>query len=222
MPEQTRNNTAGRDAPLAARKVWLTFDNGPHPEYTPRILDVLKARNVVATFFVVGQNVECYGRHLVERAHGEGHGIGNHTFSHKYLTTLSEPEVRAEILRTESLIADLLGPFKLFRPPYGDSNAMVDRVIKELGYLKVLWQADTFDWNPAYQPRQWVQRGVDEVRAHAQSIVLAHDKFATTADHVAEFLDGIASLGPVTFERFWPMGLARMGAGTAYPLTSRR
>ena len=214
MPEGPASTTLTRDAPPAARKVWLTFDNGPHPEYTPRILDVLKARNVVATFFVVGENVEREGKDLLYRAHREGHGIGNHTFSHKHLMSLSEPEVRAEIVRAESLIADLLGPFKAFRPPYGESNAMVDRVIKELGYLKILWNADTFDWNPAYQPCRWVQQGVDQVRSQTRSVILAHDKFATTADHVAELIDGIESLGPVSFERLSPLSLLRLRAVT--------
>jgi peptidoglycan/xylan/chitin deacetylase (PgdA/CDA1 family) len=209
MPEQSGSDVLSRNAPLAARKVWLTFDDGPHPQHTRKILDILKARRVVATFFVRGENVQRVGKELLQRAHGEGHGIGNHTFSHKRLMSLSEPEVRAEIVRTESLIADLLGPFKLFRPPYGQSSAMVDRVIKELGYLKVLWHADTRDWNPDYQPDRWVEHGIDQVRLQARSIVLAHDKFATTADHVADLIDGIESLGPVDFERLWPASLPR-------------
>jgi peptidoglycan/xylan/chitin deacetylase (PgdA/CDA1 family) len=212
MPEESRSTVVPGNAPLAARKVWLTFDDGPHPQHTRRILDVLKARGVVATFFVRGENVERAGTDLLQRAHGEGHGIGNHTFSHKRLPNLSEPEVRAEIVRAESLIADLLGPFKLFRPPYGQSSAMVDRVIRELGYLKILWHADTRDWNPDYQPDRWVRHGVEQVRSQARSIVLAHDKFATTADHVADLIDGIESLGPVAFERFWPASVPRLRA----------
>src|SRR5690606_9438289 len=102
------------------RRVWLTFDDGPHPEHTPRVLDTLKAHGVHATFFVIGRMVERNGTDLLKRARDEGHCIGNHSETHPRLTRLSEDEVRREVLRTDERIAEFLGEPKVFRPPYGD------------------------------------------------------------------------------------------------------
>ncbi len=194
--ESTRDET---------RKVWLTFDDGPHPQHTVTILDALKAEGIVATFFVVGQNVTTAGKKLLRRARGEGHCIGNHSFSHRNMESLSEQEVRSEILSTEALIADLLDPVKIFRPPFLASNAMIDRIVAELGYLKILMNVDTLDWDPAYQPDRWVQHGVEQIRQQEKSVVMAHDDRDTTAAHVSDFLHGILGIGRTTFRRCGPV-----------------
>src|ERR1700756_2283298 len=94
----------------------LTFDNGPDPGVTPRVLDVLAARAVKATFFVVGAKLARH-RELAERAHREGHWIGNHTYTHS--APFGEQDAataRAEIERTQALLGDLAHPDRLFRP----------------------------------------------------------------------------------------------------------
>jgi len=185
---------------MANKRIWLTFDDGPHPQHTKTILDVLKAEGISATFFVLGTNVRQVGKALLRRARKEGHRIGNHSFSHRDLTKLSDQEVRREITSTEALIGDLLGSEKLFRPPYGRSNATVDQSIRELGYRQALWSVNTLDWIPACQPDWWVQFGVDQILKRESSVVLAHDIHERTADHLADFIERIERIGDVTFE----------------------
>jgi peptidoglycan/xylan/chitin deacetylase (PgdA/CDA1 family) len=182
------------------KKIWLTFDDGPHPRYTEAILEVLKTKRKSATFFVLGSRVNQVGTGLLRRALNEGHRIGNHSFSHRCLTKLSLDDVRQEIASTETLIADFLGSDKLFRPPYGRSNSTVDQAISELGYRKTLWTVDTLDWIRASESDCWVRHGVELVRCRTTAIVLAHDIHEATADHLADFIDRVERLGAVTFE----------------------
>jgi peptidoglycan/xylan/chitin deacetylase (PgdA/CDA1 family) len=177
--------------------VYLTFDDGPHPRHTPAILDVLADRGFRATFFVLGRNVRRAGTAMLERARAAGHRIGNHAFSHRDLTTIPEAQVHREIARTESLIADVLGPGRLFRPPYGAWNGAVARVVEDLGYHHVSWNVDTRDWNPEYQPDEWVRFAFDQIRGRERSVVLAHDIHRTTADHLADLLRLIEGIGGV-------------------------
>jgi peptidoglycan/xylan/chitin deacetylase (PgdA/CDA1 family) len=183
---------------IAAKKVWLTFDDGPHPECTEKVLDVLKAYRIGATFFVLGASVERWGTAILERMGAEGHSIGNHAYSHTDLTTRTESEVRNEIRRTETLIGHLPNTERVFRPPYGASNSTVDRVARELNYRKVLWNVDTRDWDSAYQPNQWVERALSRVLRRKRSVVIAHDIHKTTADHLADLIEQI---GHACFER---------------------
>src|SRR4051812_12128214 len=148
----------------AAKKVWLTLDDGPHPRNTQAILEILDRHDIKATFFVVGRNVAAHGS-LVQRAFQMGHRIGNHSYTHPKLTEMSESQVESELERTDRLIAEYTGDEKVFRPPYGLHNAMVDRVAARLGYRVVLWNVDTQDWNRRYQPDRWVQHGLDQIRA---------------------------------------------------------
>jgi len=182
----------------AKKKVWLTFDDGPHPEYTDAILHVLEQNAISATFFVLGSNVARIGKAVVERIGAGGHCIGNHGYSHRDLTLLTLGEVRDEITRTEALIYSSPKAPKVFRPPYGASNPTVDRVVRELGYRKVLWNVDTRDWDPMCQPDQWVERAVNQIRGRQRAVVVAHDIHKTTADHVGTL---IARIGSATFLR---------------------
>jgi peptidoglycan/xylan/chitin deacetylase (PgdA/CDA1 family) len=199
-----RAEAAGLSTPQSAaggsKKIWLTFDDGPHPRHTEAILDVLKAKAKSATFFVLGSCVNQVSMSLLERALDEGHRIGNHSFSHRRLTELSMKEIRHEIASTEALIGKLLGAEKLFRPPYGSTNARADRAIRALGYRKVLWNVNTLDWIPAAQPDWWVEFGVNQVSGRASSVVLAHDVHQRTADHLAYFIERVERLGDVSFE----------------------
>ena len=97
--------------------VAMTFDDGPHPQNTPRLLDILRTRNIKATFYVIGRNVDRYP-HIVRRIVAEGHEIGNHTYTHRKLTTLSNSELLREMRRTEDAIvrAAAVKP-RTMRPP---------------------------------------------------------------------------------------------------------
>ncbi len=120
------------------KRLALTFDDGPHPRHTPRLLEVLSARGIRATFFLVGRRVRRYAD-LVERIAREGHEIGNHGDHHVPLTLLPTPLVRREITVTERLITDAAGVRpRLLRPPMGWFNDRVIAVARALGYLPVV------------------------------------------------------------------------------------
>ena len=175
-------------------QIHLTFDDGPHPVNTPKLLDELRQAGVSATFFVLGKNLEKpRGKELVERAAAEGHQIGNHSYSHPHLTELSGARIREEILKTEELIGGADKGVKVFRPPYGHRNSLVDRVARELGYSLVSWTVDSLDWDPKHQ-HSWVQHAAELIVTQDRSIVLAHDVHATTVENVGSLIANIRKL----------------------------
>jgi peptidoglycan/xylan/chitin deacetylase (PgdA/CDA1 family) len=128
------------------KKVALTFDDGPENDWTPKILAVLKEKQVKATFFVIGQQAKAYPD-MLRKIDAEGHIIGNHTFDHTDLTKLDAPAVTKEIEECASLIHSIIGKTpKLVRPPYGFHNDIVDTVIYSRNNMIILWSLDTDDW----------------------------------------------------------------------------
>jgi peptidoglycan-N-acetylglucosamine deacetylase len=182
------------------KQVWLTFDDGPHPVRTAKVLDVLSSHGITACFFLIGKNAEQFPA-LVARIEREGHRVGNHTYAHPQLTTLTAAKVREQLLRTERILGTHLKSPKLFRPPFGAHNATVDSVVAGLGYRTILWNVDTVDWNKAFQPDKWVTHGLAQIKARNNSVVLNHDIHATTAAHLDTFIRKIKRLGNVTFMR---------------------
>lgn len=182
------------------RSVWLTFDDGPKPGTTPKVLDVLAAHGITAVFFLIGKQAALHPE-LVKRIAREGHRIGNHTYNHPKLTSLSRARVKEEIVKTEQLIKPYVSGRKLFRPPYGAHNAMVDDVTASLGYRTIIWNVDTVDWNRAYQPTRWVQHGIDQIKARSESVVLNHDIWKSTADNLDLFIRRIKAIGNVRFRK---------------------
>lgn len=127
-----------------AKVIYLTFDDGPWVPYTQQILDVLADNDATATFFVVGEMVTQQPR-LIQKIKAAGHAIGNHTWSHPMLTTLSDSEVRAELIRTEKAVGrENMGA--CMRPPYGDTDDRVRALSKQGGYKTVLWTHWAMDW----------------------------------------------------------------------------
>lgn len=152
--------------------IALTFDDGPHPLYTEKILDLLKKYDAKATFFVIGENLKLY-KETVKKAVDEGHEIGNHTYTHPHLSGLNEEELLQEIKKNEYLIEALTKkPTSLFRPPEGYCGKSVRTLIKERGYRAILWDVDTRDWagTSAAEIIKMVQETV-----HPGSILLFHD-----------------------------------------------
>jgi peptidoglycan/xylan/chitin deacetylase (PgdA/CDA1 family)/LysM repeat protein len=183
--------------PAAAdRTVALTFDDGPRPDSTPAVLDVLRARGVTATFFVTGSNAARYPD-LVRRIVAEGHAVGNHTWSHPDLSGLSPAGRVAEIERTTQAIVDATGTAPcFFRGPYGiHRSASIAGPAWERGMTVVGWTLDTRDWttpagwSPAFQ-RQIVDAATAPAGAHP--IVLLHDGGGDRQNTVAA-LDPIIS-----------------------------
>lgn len=154
------------------RKVAITFDDGPHPGFTPRLLALLKKHDVKATFFVVGEMAERHPE-LVKAMSDDGHSVGNHTFHHVKLTRIRKDKVYIEIQACGEAIREITGKTpRLFRPPGGDFNNQVASIAGSLGYVTVLWTDNTHDYlNPGQaevmeRSTRWVENG---------SILLMHD-----------------------------------------------
>jgi peptidoglycan-N-acetylglucosamine deacetylase len=162
--------------------VYLTFDDGPSP-YTPAILDVLRATRSTATFFEVGFR---QAEHPATPAHvrARGSNIGNHTYSHWDLTTLTSAEIRSQVAR---------GPrSKCVRPPFGATNPRVRRVLTQQGLRQVLWTADTLDWKrPGVMH---IVKAATGPNVRAGSIVLMHDGGGDRSQTVAALPGIIATL----------------------------
>lgn len=153
--------------------VALTFDDGPHPEYTPRLLDILRHNGVRATFYVIGRNVETYPE-IARRIVSEGHEIANHSWSHPPLTSVGAARLRQEMEKTSEAIARATGrrPTNM-RPPYGAINDRVRQsILRDHGLDVIMWSCDPLDWK---RPGAEVvrQRMVDG--ATPGGILLAHD-----------------------------------------------
>jgi peptidoglycan-N-acetylglucosamine deacetylase len=184
---------------LGGKEIWLTFDDGPHPVNTKKVLSVLAAHDIKAVFFVIGKHCKLYPDTLKLVAQA-GHRIGNHTYSHKKLTALTRAQIKDEIVRTEALIAPYMHGRKLFRPPYGAHNGLVDDVAAELGYRVVIWNVDTVDWSKDFRPDKWVQHGINQIKARHSSVVLNHDIHRSTAANLDLFVQKIKAISGAKFQ----------------------
>jgi peptidoglycan/xylan/chitin deacetylase (PgdA/CDA1 family) len=154
--------------PVAA----LTFDDGPHPEFTPGLLEVLAAHGARATFFMVGEHAAEHPD-IVSRVHEAGHAVANHTWSHARLPALSHRRRREELRRCQAALGT--SPTRLFRPPRGLQSRRSYVTARISGYDVVGWSV---------QAEDWLDRSADEIaedlgrRIRPGSIVLLHDRLA--------------------------------------------
>lgn len=171
------------------KRVALTFDDGPHPTVTRQILKTLAKYDAKATFFVTGRRVDLSPAVLKEVSTA-GHEIGNHTYNHPKLTTLSSKEAREQITATNAAIKKVIGTeATVFRPPYGAYNDTV----KSLTSLPfVLWSVDTLDWQH-HDPVKMLQ--IVKKQAKNDSIILMHDIHQTTADGLDAVLNYLSTEG---------------------------
>lgn len=178
---------------VEGNQVAITFDDGPHATNTPRLLDILKQKGVRATFFVVGQNAAEYPE-ILKRIVAEGHELANHSFSHPVLASLSEGALREQLDKTHQAVLKATGvTMKLMRPPYGAlNNPQRAWVHAHFGYRVILWDVDPLDWKVRDAAK--VEQAIVS-RAHAGSIILAHDIHKTTVDAVPETLDQLLQKG---------------------------
>lgn len=171
------------------KRIALTFDDGPHPIYTPQMLELLKEEQVPATFFLLGENVELYGD-VVKEIAKEGHLIGNHTYHHVQVTSLSLEEACKEIQETSDLIEELTGTGTQYvRPPFGTWNEELE---ERLNMIPVMWSIDTKDWTT--QNVDWIVR---ETVKHAEDhdIILMHDSYQSTVDAVKRVIEQLEAEG---------------------------
>jgi peptidoglycan/xylan/chitin deacetylase (PgdA/CDA1 family) len=162
----------------------MTFDDGPNATLTPKLLDLLAARHMKVTFFVVGQNASEYPD-ILKRAVREGHEIANHSWSHPNLGKMSDEAVRRELQKTDDAISSAIGTRpKLMRPPYGSITARQKQWIHaDFGYTIVLWDVDPLDWKRP-GPAAICNRIVKETRPG--SIMLSHDIHPGTIEAMPE------------------------------------
>ena len=178
-----------RSALLSTPHLALTFDDGPHGSLTPRLLDTLAQRQVKATFYVIGRNVEAHpeiARRIVE----EGHEIANHTWSHPALSGLSAARVAEELRRTHQIVLETTG-YRMtnLRPPYGAYNERVREVaFNGHGYDTIMWSVDPLDWkfrNSARVSRELISG------AAPGAVLLCHDIHPTTVAAIPPVLDDL-------------------------------
>lgn len=172
-PQNQFFGTTVASGPADRKVVALTYDDGPNPPYTDRILDELKDLDVKATFFVVGRAAHAHPRE-VRRIVNEGHAIGNHTWDHPHLLVQSPQQMHEELAKTdEAIFAETGVRTRLMRPPFGARDfAVIDQARKD-GYSVVMWSVPL--------PKDWEQPGdmtiAKRVLAHARdgSIIVLHD-----------------------------------------------
>jgi peptidoglycan/xylan/chitin deacetylase (PgdA/CDA1 family) len=148
------------------RKLAITFDDGPNPAITPKLLDLFDRYNAKATFFLIGKFVrEC--PELVKETVARGHVVGNHTETHLNLFRLSPMQVRVELRLCHDAISHAAGaPPKWFRPPFGLRNPWVIPAARELGYQTVMWTLIPGDWRE--KPAEWLIERMQPIAHHAQ------------------------------------------------------
>ncbi len=187
--EKYTYNNCKVDGPYIA----MTFDDGPHPKLTPRLLDMLKDRGLKATFFVIGQNVAA-NPEIVQRIVAEGHELGNHSWDHKALNKLGADGVKMEIVQTDEAIQQAVGikPV-IMRPPYGaTSPAISKRLNEEFGQKVIMWSVDPLDWKDRN-----ASLVTDRILKNTApgAIILAHDIHQSTVDAMPATLDGLVAKG---------------------------
>jgi peptidoglycan-N-acetylglucosamine deacetylase len=191
-------------------ELTLTFDNGPEPGVTPRVLDILRERDIKATFFVIGRKLDDPARRrLAVRAYDEGHWIGNHTFTHS--VPLGEQRDRDtaenEVGRTQTVIGDLAHAQRWFRPFGGGGNldarllkpSVVDYLVRHR-YSCVLWNTIPRDWD---NPNGWVDRALDQCRSRSWPLMVLHDLPSGAMEHLERFLDCAGAAG-ASFRQDFP------------------
>ncbi|SNV18064.1 Probable polysaccharide deacetylase pdaA precursor [Dermatophilus congolensis] len=190
-PKETRKPTATTSAAAAkpvakpssktkknSKVVYLTFDDGPSPKYTPQVLNLLKQHNAKATFFVLGGNAK-NNPSLIKQIRAGGHAIGNHTYTHPWLTKIAPNRIANELTSTDAAIGSRTS---CMRPPGGFVNQTVRNAVAKQGKKVVMWTVDASDWS-----RPGVNTIVNRVMKNTRngSIVLMHDGGGPRSQSVA-------------------------------------
>lgn len=171
------------------KQVAFTFDDGPHPENTEKILEILDEYDAKATFFVLGNSVDYYPQ-IVKKAYLAGHEIGNHSWNHPNLVNLPFESIRKEIFDTDEVIKKATGEApKLYRPPYGSHNQTVDEAA---GKPPILWDVDTLDWQN-HDPQAILTNVKNQTKDG--SIILMHDIHNETVEGFRLSIEYLDSLG---------------------------
>lgn len=205
------NQKAASDSATPQKAVALTFDDGPS-SFTDRLLDCLEQNNAKATFFMVGTEIDSFPDE-VKRMKELGCELGNHTYDHTDLTTLSADEITSEISRVDEKLVELTGQgASVVRPPYGSIN---DTVKAAIGTPMILWSIDTLDWKT-----EDVESTVEEVMNNVEdgSIILMHDIYSASVDAAEILIPQLIEEGYqlVTVHELAALHHTELSAGIAY------
>jgi peptidoglycan/xylan/chitin deacetylase (PgdA/CDA1 family) len=176
---------------LRAKCVALTFDDGP-AESTGRLLDILAAHHVRATFFIVGEQAAKFPE-LVRREHEAGHQIADHSYTHADLGRASTKKIMSELTRTQEAIRRASGVTPaMLRPPYGSVSKRLTAITERTGLAQVLWTVDPLDWE--HRDAKYVERRVLKA-VKPGYIVLMHDIYPTTVAAIPAIIERLAAEG---------------------------
>ncbi|MDO5710292.1 MAG: polysaccharide deacetylase family protein [Micrococcales bacterium] len=167
LPATARVTPAPPETENGRPVVYLTFDDGPDPTWTPQVLALLAEYRAEATFFMIGEEVARFPS-VARQVRTAGHAVGNHTYTHPWLTKLTSAGARSELARTDAL----LGPTRCMRPPGGFVDARISALAADADKTIELWELDTKDW--AHPGVPVVVAGATKT-VHAGSVVLMHD-----------------------------------------------
>lgn len=190
-----RSETAGWDLP--DRTLALTFDDGPHPARTRRVMALLHARGIPAAFFVLGRSLQA-ARDAHAMPDYRGFAVGIHTWSHPYLPELGADGARQQLVRTAAEMRRAgLGPVRFFRAPFGARGPRELKMVEAMGLRSVLWNMDSQDWQGDMQrrPSRIAGRAVALALLQRRGILLMHDTQPQTAGELKQVLDVLQRAG---------------------------
>jgi peptidoglycan/xylan/chitin deacetylase (PgdA/CDA1 family) len=183
-----------REWPTGRKWVSLTFDDGPHPEWTPKFMELLKSKNVKATFFLIGPNIQTHSD-IAKSLASSGFEIGNHTMTHPQFSKAPIDKITQELTQTNEIIKTVTGLTEVYlmRPPYGMAPTNVQKVCGELGLHIICWNIDTNDWNKRTTEQEMLDNVMKNVRDG--SIILMHDRSEKSYNTTAKVIDLIQQKG---------------------------
>lgn len=183
---------------ISSKAIAITFDDGPNPKYTPELLALFAEVNGKATFFMIGEQIKA-NPELAVAVHEQGHEIGNHTYTHPYLTQVDSAQCLDELQRTDQLIQEITGKKpQTFRPPFFDYNDKVNDIIKSFNYSMIgATNMETRDWE---QPQPGVEHIINKTIDNTQngSVLLFHDGYgdrSQTIEAISILLPKLAAEG---------------------------
>lgn len=191
IPKQFEETKAVIQEQMENPMIALTFDDGPNAQFTPKLLEGLKQRNVHATFFLIGENIEQNNnQNLVKQMYEEGHLIGNHTYHHLEITRLSDEKAYEEIKSTNDLIESIIGETpEYMRPPFGSWQRNLEEKMK---VIPVLWTVDPLDWTTE-NVDEIVNKVVTETKEN--DIILLHDCYNSSVIAALRIVDLLQAEG---------------------------
>ena len=177
------------------KNIYLTFDEGYEAGYTEQILDILKENDVKATFFITAHYVNTQEK-LVKRMIDEGHIVGNHTVNHKSMPSLSEEEIRKEVLDLHQVMNEKFGyEMKYIRPPKGEFSERTLKITNSLGYKTVMWSFAYEDWNEDKQPDEEKSKQKILDNLHNGEIMLLHGNSKTNTNILDSVIKETKNMG---------------------------